>query len=516
MTLLKAMATVGGFTMISRVAGLCRDILMATFLAVGPVADAFIVALRLPNFFRSVSAEGAFSVSFVPLYSKTIEKEGEDAAADFAGQALTVMAVFLSAFIAIMMVLMPYFIRLTAPGFDPNGETYSLAVEMTRITFPYLLLVSITALLGGILNANKRLGPFAAAPVCFNLTQIFMLLFAVQYFPTVGHALAWAVSISGLFQVAMMAFFLRRYKIKFNFQPFVISEKIKTLFLLMGPAVIGAGVYQINLFADVIIASTLHEGAVSYLYYADRFNQLPIGLIGAAVATALLPMMSRAMAAGRTEEARDLFNKSLEYCFILTLPTALALMAIPNRLISVIFEHGQFTATDTIITAWVLTGYAVGIPAYIGSKVYQSVLWSRQDTKTPVKISIITAICNVILSLILSRFIGVAGIALSTGSVAWLQLFLLKRNLRGDEVALRNERWKSSWPKIFLSSAIMMAVITFLSAQLYEMFLNTALPERIAGLAILVLSGALTYGVLIHLTGVLKLSDIKVFLKNKG
>lgn len=514
MTLMKAMATVGGFTMLSRIAGLFRDILLASFLATGPIADAFIVALRLPNFFRSVTAEGAFSVSFVPLYSKTITQDGDAAAAKFAGQAASVMVLVLAVFTALMMLAMPLLIRLIAPGFDPDGYTYALAVDLTRITFPYLIFMSLTALFGGMLNANKRLGPFAVAPIFFNLCQIGVMLFGLRFFPTIGHALSWAVSFSGVLQVGMMLFFLRRYKIKFSFQLFEISEKIKILFSLMLPAVIGAGIYQINLFADLIIASMVGDGAISYLYYADRLNQLPIGLIGAAVSTALLPMLSRAMASGDVVEARGLFNRSLEYCLILTLPIACALMVIADRFIATVFQHGEFTASDTYLTSTVLACYAVGLPAYITAKVYQAVFWSQQDTRTPVKISIITACCNIFFSLLFSQFMGVAGIALSTGGVAWVQFFLLRRAVQGDEVARVDAALKRNVLKVVLSSVVMMLVLGFGSYMLSGFF-EQAIPHKIAGLVILVLCGAMSYGVLIMAMGVVRLSDIKSLFKLK-
>lgn len=514
MKLVKAMATVGGFTLLSRVVGMVRDMLTAAILGVGPIADAFIVALRLPNFFRSVTAEGAFSVSFVPLYAKTLETEGEEDAAKFAGQALTVMSVLIALFSALMMIGMPWVLRVIAPGFDEGSQRFDLAVEFTRITFPYLLFMSATALFGGVLNANHRLGPFAAAPILFNLMQILALTTVVHFFPTVGHALAWAVCVSGVLQVLLMVFFLRRYQIKFLIQPFVFTAKIKKLFSLMGPGILAAGILQVNLFVDVIIASTLPEGSIGYLYYADRLNQLPIGIIGAAVATALLPMLSRALAAGHAGEANRLFNRSFEYCMMLALPAAVAMMVVPEPLISGLYEYGAFKAHDVENTARVLAAYAIGIPAYLVAKVFQAVFWSKQDTTTPVKISLITVGLNIALGFTLSRFIGVAGIALATGLVAWVQFFLLRRAVRGEAVAVYDNRLKSNCLKIVGSVVAMAATLVALSLVLAPYF-HAGIAPKLASVVTLVAGGGFVYALGLHMTGALTWQDVREFLTSK-
>lgn len=516
MKLLKAMATIASFTMLSRIAGMVRDMLTASVLGAGPLADAFFVALKLPNFFRRVAAEGAFSVSFIPLYSKTIEQEGEDEGAKFAGQVFSLMAIILSIFSILVMIAMPWIIHVIAPGFDEGTDRYSLAVILTQITFPYLLLMSLTALFGGMLNTHSKFAPFASAPIIFNMTLILAMVIFAPYFPTAGHAMAVGVTVSGILQLMMMVYFVRRTKIKFMWQRPKISEKTKQLFRLMGPGVLSAGVFQVNLFVDMILASLLPAGAISFLYYADRLNQLPLSMVGIAVGTALLPMLSKSLAANNPEESKDLFNRSLEFCFFAALPAAVALLIIPYQMVGTLFEHGKFTANDTLQTSYVLMGYGIGLPAYIASKIFMTAFWAHQDTMTPVKVSILTALSNIALSLLLIGPLGVAGIALSTGLVGWLQVYLLHRKLKGRDALEFDDRLRNVFPKIALCSCIMGIVLAVLAYVLTSYF-GQSLHIKICALMALLGGGALTYALAIQVTGVLKLSDIKRYLKrSKG
>ncbi len=516
MKLLKAMATIASFTMLSRIAGMVRDMLTASILGAGPMADAFFVALKLPNFFRRIAGEGAFSVSFIPLYTKTIEQNGEDEAAKFAGQIFSIMAIILAVFSIIIMIGMPWIIHVIAPGFQHGTERYDMAVIMTQITFPYLMLMSLTALFGGMLNAHSKFAPFSAAPIIFNLTLIVALLVLTPYFPTAGHAMAFGVTFSGILQLIMMVFFIRRYKISFLFQRPRLTEKTRNLFRLMGPGVLAAGVFQINLFVDMILASMLPSGAISYLYYADRLNQLPLSMVGIAVGTALLPMLSKSLAANDHQESKDLFNRSLEFCFFAALPAAVALMIVPYQMVSTLFEHGEFSRADTLQTSYVLMGYGIGLPAYVASKIFMTSFWAHQDTLTPVKISIITALSNVMLSLLLIGLLGVAGIALSTGLVGWLQVYLLHRKLKGRDALEFDDRLRLVFPKIAICSCMMGIVLSFLSYVLHPFF-GQSLPVKIMALVALLGGGAITYAVAIQVTGVLKLNDIQKYLKrSKG
>ena len=425
---------VSGLTALSRVAGFVRDILTASILGAGPVADAFFVALKLPNLFRRITAEGAFSVSFIPLFTQTLTQEGKAKSEEFAGQILSLMLLVLSLFTLICLMLMPWIIHLIAPGFDDGDMRHDMATQMTRITFPYLLMMSIAALMGGILNALDRFAPFAFAPVLFNLSLIGALLCA-GLAQTAGHAMAWGVCVAGVLQIAWLGLCLRRQKFKLTPRRLSLNPKIRKVFCLMGPGVLGAGVMQINLFADMIIASMVGTGAISALYYADRLVQLPLGMVGIAVGTALLPMLARAHSEQNSTQATDLFNRALEYCLLLALPAAIGLMVIAQPLVITLFYHGAFTAQAAHMSINAITAYAFGLPAYIAIKVFATAFWARQDTKRPVLIAIIATLLNITLSLWLAIGLemGILGIAIGTACAGWVQIALFSFFLFGKK-----------------------------------------------------------------------------------
>jgi putative peptidoglycan lipid II flippase len=461
MKFLKATATVAGFTALSRVAGFVRDILTATMLGAGPLADAFFVALKLPNFFRRVTAEGAFSVSFIPLYTETLEKDGDDPANDFASTVMSVMVLLLGLFTVLAVLAMPVVIRLIAPGFADGSEQFEAAVALSRITFPYLLLMSVAALFGGVLNAHHYFAPFAAAPVLFNISLISALLLSDYMFPSAAHALAYGVCFSGFLQCGMLYYFVRKYKYKLVLKRPRFTERIKKLFKLMGPGVLGAGVVHINLFIDMIIASMLGAGAISSLYYADRLNQLPLGIVGIAMGTTLLPMLTKALASDKDGEAENLFNRALELCLILTVPAAAGLFMLSVPIISLLFQHGAYTADAALLSASALSFYTLGLPAFVLIKVYSSAFWAQQDTATPVKISIVSTAVNVALSLFLIFVLdfGVTGIALATATAGWVQLTGLMIVLHRRQKVNFDARLKRSAIAVFAGAAVMVCAL---------------------------------------------------------
>lgn len=524
MKLVKAMTTVAGYSLVSRLTGMVRDIMTAAVMGAGPLADAFFVALKLPNMFRRIAAEGAFSVSFIPIYSKTLENsdpaKGEEEGAVFAGRTFSIMTIILSIFTIAMMIAMPWVIHVIAPGFDSEGgERYQPAVDMTRITFPYLMLMALTSLFGGMLNAHHKFGPFAAAPIIFNAFNIGAIIIAERYFPDVAEAvpygLAWAVSLSGVGQLLLMLFFIRKYKIKFHWQGIVPDEKVKRMFKLMGPGILGAGVLQINIFVDTLFASLLGTGAISYLYYADRLNQLPLGVIGLAVGSALLPLLSRSISSNDIVESRSLFNRSLEHTYLVALPTSVALLVVPIPFVALLFGRGEFTVDDVIITSHVLMGYALGLPAYIAAKVFATVFWARHDTTTPVKISIASSLLNIVLCVCFIKPLGIAGIALATGLAGWLQLYLYSRVLKGDDVGTYDEQFKNTFPKIALSTCAMALVLSVCAYVFKDWFLGDTFHKLVA-VATLVGLGSLTYASAVILSGVIKIEDIKTLFKRKS
>lgn len=514
MNLLKAMVTVAGMTGLSRIVGFVRDVMTAAILGAGPLADAFFIALKLPNFFRHVTAEGAFSVSFVPIYSETLQKEGEEKAGEFAGQAFSVMLSVLTFFTIAIIAAMPWVIYAIAPGFHSGSVQYEMAVELSRITFPYLLLMSLCALVGGMLNAHDKFGPFAAAPIFFNLCQIIALLLSTHFFKTPGHALSWGIASAGLVQLGWLWWYLKKYKIRLPLVRPRLTFRVRKLFKLMGPGVFGAGIMHVNMFADIIIASFLATGAISALYYADRLFQLPLGVVGIAVGTALLPMLTKALTSGDKAEARDLFNRALEYCLILTLPAAVALVLVAEELINVLFERGAFVAEDTMRAAPALACLSIGLPAYVGVKIFSSAYWSKQDTLTPVKISVTMAILNIGVALVLTRFMDVAGIALATGLSGWAQCWFLWRGLRDQEATMFDDRLKRIVPRIVLCAALMGLYLLVFAYFMQDWFHGTETHKLIA-LALLVGGGGFIYFTAAQIFGVLRIQDVKKYFVRK-
>lgn len=511
MKLVKAMATVGGLTGLSRIAGFLRDILTASIMGAGPIADAFFVALKLPNLFRRVTAEGAFSVSFIPLYTSTLEQEGEVKAAAFANNAFAVMLWTLLVFTVVAVLLMPFIIYFIAPGFTGDVSRYAGAVEMSRITFPYLLLMSLAALMGGVLNAHGRFAPFAAAPILFNMTLVVFLL-ASGFFKNAGYAMSWGIAVAGVLQCLMLSYFLGKAGLRIRLVPPSFRDpKIRRLFRLMGPGMLGAGVMHINLFADVMIASFLETGSISYLYYADRLNQLPLGMVGIAVGTALLPLLSKESAAGNVKEARNLFNRALEICTLLALPAAVGLFMASFPIITTLFQHGEFGARSAAMTTAVLTAYAVGIPPYIIVKVLSTSYWARQDTVTPVKAAVASTFFNIGagLFLILYAKAGVLGIATATAMAGWLQMILLAWGLRREESARLDRRCVLALCKIVLSCAVMAACVYIIKGKLLHYYMEHKLMSyEIMGLVWMIGGGATVYGLCILLTGAVKIGDL--------
>lgn len=514
MKLFHAMATVSGLTLVSRVLGFVRDIALASILGAGVVSDAFFVAMKLPNFFRRMTAEGAFSVAFVPIYARLKENSGEKAAFDFANNALAGMVLVLGIFCFLGVLAMPLLVQGLAPGFATDGERFDLAVQFSRVTFPFLLMASMAALMGGVLNAHNRFAPFASTSIILNGS---MLLFLVALTPLIGNAgmaVSWGITFSGIAQIVFLWWCARRSGIELKPIRPHYDQNIKLLLEKMGPGILAAGVVQINLFVDVILASLLPTGAISYLYYADRLNQLPLGLVGVAIATALLPMMSSALAKGDEEGSKNLFSRSLEFALVLTVPAAVALFVLAHPIISTLFENGEFTAADAWGTATVLQAYACGLVAFVLSKVFTTAFFARQDTVTPVKIGIISAVINIILCLIFMQFMGVVGIALSTAIAAWVQVGMLYHKLRVVPGAQPDERLQKNFTPLLLAALCMGAV---LSVSLFLPFMLQADHKllQVASLGILMSIGGALYLGMIWRARIVTKEDLAQFLSRK-
>ena len=420
------MFTVGGLTLLSRLTGFARDILLAAVLGAGPVADAFFVAFRLPNHFRAIFAEGAFNAAFVPAYARIRETGGPVAAKLFADRIFTLLFVSQVLLLAVALLYTPAVISLLAPGFAQDSERFQLAVELTRITFPYLLLMTLVTLYGGILNALQRFAAAAAAPVLLNLVMMATLALAAS-FTSAGHAAAWGVLLSGVLQALLVGGDALRNGVLAVFRRPQWDDDVKRFFKALGPAIIGSAGLQIALFADTIIASFQSAGALSALYYADRLNQLPIGVIGIAAGTVVLPEMARRIALGDEAGAMHAQNRAIELTLLLSIPCIVAFLLIPDLIMRALFMRGAFTAADAAAAGQTLAAYAIGLLPFVLVRSVIATFLARGDTATPVKAALTAAVVNVGFKAAFFYMTALAqvGLALATTIGAWLNLVLV-------------------------------------------------------------------------------------------
>lgn len=514
MALARFALTIGSYTMASRVLGFVRDILIAATLGTGPVADAFFVAFKLPNFFRRLFAEGAFSAGFVPLFSAVLRRYGREQAKAFAEEVLSLLLVALLLFVVAFQVAMPWIMHVLAPGFADEPYKFKLTITLTRLTFPYLLFISLVSLFGGILNALERFAAAAAAPVLLNLSFIVALTLFADTARTPGHALAWAVSLAGIAQFAFMLAACERAGIKLQLPRPRLTPRVKRQLALMLWASIGAGVMQINLVIDVILASLLKGGSVSYLYYADRLYQLPLGVIGIAVGTALLPTISRHLAAGETEAAKDRLNRAIELGLLLTFPAAAALLIIPNELMDVLFRRGAFDGYAVGASAKALAAYAIGLPAYVLVKVLTPAFYGRLDTRTPVLIAAVAVLANLAMNLVLMRIFAHVGLALATAMASWLNVALLVGVLYRRKHFVPDKRLVEKLENAGMATVIMAAALIIMDWAAAGIFRGDLL-HRAAGLAVLVLTGVAVYGLGALAFGVVEAGQLKALLRRR-
>ena len=514
MRLLSAIATIGGYTLASRVLGFVRDILIAALLGAGPVADAFFVAFKLPNFFRRLFAEGAFAAAFVPHFTRILTEDGADAARHFCERVLSVLLAVLLVFCTAMQIAMPWAMYLFAPGFAADPDKFDLAVELARIAFPYLLFVSLVSQLGGVLNALDRFAAAAAAPILLNLSLILCLIGLAPMLETPGHALAWGVFAAGVIQFLWLIEACRRAGVVFRLPRPRLTPPVKRLMAKILPGAIGAGVQQINLVIGVILASLLPTGAISYLYYADRIYQLPLGVIGIAVGTALLPLLSRQLREGDEAGGQASFNRALEFSLLLTLPAAAALMVMPGPIVAVLFERGAFDAGSTAATASALAAFALGLPAFVLVKVLAPGFFAREDVVTPVKIALVSVAANIALSAALLVPLQHVGLALATSAASWLNAFLLAFVLRRRGQFGMDSRLRRRLPRIALATVVMTAVLLAGLEALAPLFAGTVL-QRALALVLLIVAGKLVYAASAFALGAAEIAEIRGILARR-
>lgn len=511
MNLVRSAATVGGMTMISRVLGFARDILIAGALGTGPIADAFFVAFKFPNLFRRLFAEGAFNSAFVPLFAKRLEGEGEASARRFAEEALSVLLFTLIALTIVAELAMPWLMYVIAPGFADTPEKFELGILFTRIAFPYLLFMSMVALLSAVLNSVGRFTAAAAAPILLNVVLIAALMAAAPYFDNPGLVLAWGVAVAGAAQFVMLLIAVQRAGFSFRLRWPELTPGVRRLVTLGIPGVIAGGITQFNLLVGSIIAS-LQDGAVSLLYYADRIYQLPLGVVGIAIGIVLLPDLSRRLRAEDGSGANNAQNRAFEFAMVLTVPAAVALAVIPVPIIQVLFERGAFDAADTQGTAVALAAFALGLPAFVLTKVFSPGFFAREDTLTPMRYAAIGIAVNIAGSLALFFWIGHVGIALATSAAAWVNAGLLGTRLVRLGYYEVDDRLKARLPRLFLACAIMGGGLYF-GAEAAAPWLAGSFAESIAALAVLVAGGLGLFAVAALATGATRMSDLKGALR---
>ena len=514
MSLLRSISTVGAFTMASRVLGFVRDATIAAIVGAGPVADAFFIAFKLPNLFRRLFAEGAFNAAFVPLYAAELKDGGRDRARAFADAAFAVLAWSLAVFVAAAEIAMPWVMRAFAPGFLDRPETFDLAVLFARITFPYLLFVSLVSLAGGILNAHHRFAAAAATPILLNICLIGAVLGLAPFTPTPGHALAWGVFAAGIVQCLFLFGALARAGESLRPVRPALGAKVKLLLRRALPVALGAGVYQINLAVDMIVASFLPAGSISYLFYADRINQLPLGVVGVAVGTVLLPVLSLQLREGDTAAAHASQNRAIEFALLLTLPAACALALVAEPVVSTLFGRGAFGQAEIRATAAALAVYATGLPAYVLAKALTPAFYAREDTATPVKISIVCMVANLVLNILLMGPLLHVGIALATSLSAWLNVLLLAGVLARHGDLAPDARLKSRVARQAAAAALMGLVLVLLLPVLASGF-SGGEGARVLALALLVGAGVLAYALAAWGLGAARPAELRAALARR-
>ena len=517
MSVIRSAAKVSGFTSISRILGFIRDQLIAFTLGTGDVADAFFVAQRFPNLFRTLFAEGAFNSAFVPIFAGKVEADGLQAARQMASDVYAAMFAWMVLFCALCMAFMPWLIYLFAWGFRGSPEKMALVVGLTQLCFPYLLFMTLTALQGGVLNSLHRFTAAAAAPILLNIVLILSngiaWLIGSGNSALTGYIFAAGVTLSGLAQFALLAVACRRAGVPLWPKWPRLTPDVRQVIGRSLPGILSGGVMQINLLIATSLASAIPH-ANSYLYYADRLYQLPLGVIGVAIGVVLLPTLSRRLRAGDETGALDAKNRALEFSLFLTLPAAAALMVMGAPILRTVFEHGAFKAIDTAAVTPTVAAFAIGLPAYSLTKVFQPGFYARGDTKTPMKFALYSVAVNIVGSVGLSHVIGHVGIALATSIAAWTNAAQLYFRLRKLDHFKFDQSSTTRIPLMIHSTLIMAASLIVAWLLMENWFAaGESAWTTVPALALLVVIGLVSYFTAAQLTGAWRISELKAALK---
>lgn len=493
--MIRSIFTVGGWTLLSRLTGFVRDIVMAAVIGAGPMADAFYIAFRLPNHFRSIFAEGAFNTAFIPAYARVKTVEGEAKARRFADGILTGVVLVQLAILAIALLATDWVVATLAPGLSDDPGRFALTVDFTRITFPYLGLIAVVTLVGGVLNANDRFWAAAAASILLNVAMVGTLSVA-GLFPTAGHAAAWGVLISGFLQLGLLVFDAERHGLGLRFGRPRLDPETRAFLIALGPAIIGSAGIQLAIFADTIIASFLPQGAVAALFYADRINQLPIGVVGIAAGIVLLPEMSRRIAAEDFDGARFSQSRAIELTLLLVLPFLAAALTIPEIIMRGLFMRGAFTAAAAAEAGATLAAYGIGLAPFVVVRAFMSPFYARGDTRTPVLATLGAAVINIGLKVLLMGTFAQVGLAFATSVGGWITVLVLALLARWRGYECGDAQLLRALPRLGLILAALAATL-FATATVAPPWLSVLAHGRDEMLlALCVAAGGAVYAVL--------------------
>ncbi len=487
----KSVAAVGSLTFVSRIFGYIRDVLIGSIFGDSGISDVFFQAFRLPNIFRSLFAEGALNSAFIPIFSKIHRHEGKAASLEFAQNVFTFLAILLTGLILLFEMGMPWVIKILAPGFISDPAKFQLAVEFGHIVFPYILFISLAALGAGVLNSLNQFAAATAAPILLNLLCILALILFSSRTVEAGYALSWACTVAGMAQLLWVMLACRRINMPLRFCKIKLTPDFKALVKRMGPGIASSGVYQINLVVSTMIASYVPL-AVSYLGWADRINQFPLSIIGIAIGTVLLPLLTRQLAAGKFEKALYVQNRVLQFSCTLTFPAAVAFYVIALPIVITLFQHGRFTFYMSQEVGRTLSLYSLALPANVMVKIFATSFFSRGNTETPMKVAILSIIVNLIGTIILFRFMSYYGIAWAAVISSWVNSLTLGGLLYKKSFFIPDTSLRQRLPRILLSSILMGISLNY--------FLTYALPFMgkrplidVSILIGLILAGAIIY-----------------------
>jgi putative peptidoglycan lipid II flippase len=495
MSLMKNAIVVGMMTLISRIFGYVRDAAIAFFLGAGALNDVFIIALRLPNLFRTLFGEGAFHAAFIPMFSRyTAGEGGLDKARDFARGVQAMLLVILLIFCTVMIIFMRSVIAVTAPGLENNPELFDVTVELARITFPYIGLMAIAAFYGGMLNSVGKYFVFALAPVFLNIVMIITVY--LMDAKTKAHALAYGVVIAGFVEAAWVLYFACRSNLLVKITKPQLTPEVKQLLKRILPGAVGSGITQINILINTIIASYI-TGAVSYLYYADRISQLPLALVGTAMGTVLLPVLAKQFAGSDPEVAIETQHKAIDFVLFLTIPAAFGIACLAQEIIGVLFEHGNFDSEATQKTAAALIPFAIGLPAFALIKLFVTNFHANGDTKTPVIIAALCIVVNLVISLSFMKVWGHVALALASAVSAWVNVITLV------VMALRRGKYRFELTRFMMTLKIMTAAIV-MTGVIFGLKPHLSGIGEISRLAIIIAVGGAAYFAVSGATGCLR------------